>query len=180
MSAPLAKPLDVVKGEIIGESVLKLLGLLLTSILLIPVGSWVVWAWWTEGTFLGYQFTFVAGLIGLLMVGGGLMGVPTFLVQLWLGERLVLGKVCFQRARKNGRVITQIPYPNIAQMEFVSEPGKEKYIGIDLKDLNDADTFNAGDAASKNWSGWHYRISAGSWLMPLQQVYEHLRQRIPL
>lgn len=180
MSAPDAKPLDVVEGEIIGESIVKLLGILLISILCIPAGAGIVWAWWTEASLLGRRFTIIAALFGLAMLGGGLLGIATFFLSLWLWERLVLGKDCFQRATKKGRVVGQIPYRNIAQMEFVSEPGKEKYIGIDLKDLNDPDTFNAGDAASKSSSGWHYRISAESWSMPLQQIYEHLRQRLPL
>jgi hypothetical protein len=119
------------------------------------------------------------------------------------GDKLILGRDYLLRARKTGEVLIQIPYQNIAWTEFVSEPGKEPYIGINLNDPDDPATLRvAGDSAKneptrnylqplyqlslrllrgesvKSNAGWHYRI-LDEWSMPLPQIHERLRKRLP-
>jgi hypothetical protein len=56
----------------------------------------------------------------------------------------------------------QIPYQNIARLESVKDEGV-RFVGIDLLDANDPDSFNSVSDFEKEKSrqGWHFRIQGG-------------------
>jgi hypothetical protein len=202
-----AKCVDLVEEEIVGGFGAKFLGFklfgfrwkfVLALLMIYLLGYFIVLAWWSGSMDFNEMVLYTLAVPFVVLVR-----VLVTLIWLWRGERLILGKDYLQRATKKGEVLAQIPYKNIARIEFVSEPGKETYIGIDLKDLNDPATFHAGvesaksdpgwyypqalhqfllrfigDESAKNNSGWHYRI-ANEWSMPLQQMHERLQKRLP-
>jgi hypothetical protein len=75
-------------------------------------------------------------------------------------------------------VLAQIPYRNIAKVELVRENGSDKFIGIDLADLNDPETFCPNADISKKYADWHYRVTTPTRAMPLERILERLRHAL--
>lgn len=166
-----------IEGEIIGQSVLKLVGLFVFSLLALPAGIWAVWVWWTGATLLGYSLNWWGAALGAVFVLIGLFGMPTFLLSIFRRQCLILGEDRLQLATEKGSVFTQIPYRNIARMELIRED-TGKYIGIDLHDTEDADTLNKDAGTTKKWSGWHYKLGDDSWTMPIEEIHARLKSRV--
>jgi hypothetical protein len=102
-------------------------------------------------------------------------------VWLFRRGRLILGADRLQYVVGRRQVVVQIPFHNIAKVELVQGARKEKYIGIDLADLEDPDTWCPNAEFFKKWKvlSWHYQISASSFAMPLDQIFERLRKSAP-
>jgi hypothetical protein len=178
-----ANNLEPIEGETIHEPLARLFGLLLFSILLVPVGLLLLWAgWWTD-LFVGNRLAApsLVALFGAVLLLGGTLGTPLGLLWLLRRGRLLLGTDRLQYVVGRRRVVVQIPFHNIAKVELVQEAGKEKYIGIDLADPKDPDTWCPNAEFFKKWrvSSWHYQISIASLAMPLEQIYERLRKNAP-
>jgi hypothetical protein len=178
MSVVQDKRFEPVEGDVVETSLLKTLGTLVMFILFIPVGAWAAWAWWTEASLLGYKFTPIVGLGGVLFALLGLVGVPATIALMFRKPRLIVGEDRLQHVTKQGRVLTQIPYRNIERVELTRGPEKEKFIGIDLKDPSDPETLNTDSEKTKRWTGWHHRITKSGWLLPLEQIHDLLQRRL--
>ncbi|HTU17415.1 MAG TPA: DUF6585 family protein [Gemmataceae bacterium] len=176
------KCLDPMEEEIIRGFDIKYLGFklfgfrwqyVLVYLMVFVFGCFAVLAWWSGS--LDFNELVLFTLAAPLLV---LARVFTAIIRLRRREELILGKDCLRCATTKGQTLIQIPYKNIAVLELVSKPGQEPYIGIDLQDPNDPSTFHAGDESAKNKFGWHYRIT-DEWSMPVPQIYERLRKRLP-
>ena len=168
---------EPVEGDIIETSAAKALGALATSVLTIPLGAGLAWIGFI-GELAAGPMGFKLGLLGAFAVPVGFAGVPVSVLALLRRCRLILGEDRLQLVTKQGRVLTQIPYRNIDRVELVLAPPKVKCVGINLKDLGDSETLNAGSEEAKRQTGWHYRITKSNWLLPLQQIHERLQRRL--
>ena len=81
------------------------------------------------------------------------------------------------------KVIDQFPYRNIARIEVVrNHEGRDfarDFIGIILVNPNDADTLCPAAETIMKLHGWHYRITKGARAMPLEQLHDLIRKRLP-
>ncbi len=142
MNVPPAKPLEVVEGETIEASATQPLGfnlyefewkkVLVFSVIYL-LGCCAAWSWWTGNPAAqGAPGVKKLALFVILLPLVFLFRAFRTMGRQQRGEKLILGKDRLQQVTKQGQVLTQFPYRNVAHIEFVSEPGKEKYIGIDL------------------------------------------------
>jgi hypothetical protein len=166
-----------VEGEIIDQSAIKLLGVFFFAVLFHVLGDFVVWAWWTEASLLGFSITWWGGCIGALAAALGLVGVLFLPLMVLIRQRLILGEDYLQHATDKGRILAQIPYRNVARMELSQEEAG-KFIGIDLRDTQDADTLNKEAEKKKQLSGWHYKIDSLSWRIAMEEIYRRLNSRV--
>jgi hypothetical protein len=165
-----------VKGQIIGVSPLAMIGMMVvcTVIFLVCLGLLVLWLF--DQTFgIG---ALIVSLLGLLF---GSAGVAGGLWRLGIKERLIFGKDCFQivqRVRGEDEVTTQIPYANMSTIQ-VSRGNQGTYIGIDLADLEEANTYQKDDNFStiKNVRGFHCVIDPG-YTEALETIYGMLASRL--
>jgi hypothetical protein len=96
-------------------------------------------------------------------------------------ERLVLGAKRFQvihRVQGEDKVVTQIPYSNIARVSLQGE-NTTMTIGIDLIDLAEPNSFEKRDAfeTNKQVNGFHYVIYVG-YVQPLETIHEMLKAKL--
>jgi hypothetical protein len=176
--------LQPIEGKIIRDSLLKLLGWILFGlVILIPAGGGLVWAWWTEASFAGHKITWYGAILGAVGFLVGILIVPVGVFSVFRRSRLILGEDCFQYVVGNRKVTAQIPYKNIARMELIQNQGGDSlvtdFIGIDLHDVNDPKTFCPTSETAKGSWGWHYRLTDAPWVMPLAQIHDRLRKRLP-
>lgn len=168
-----------IEGEIVRDSPLKTLGLCLMAIfLLAPLGVGLVWAWWTGFSFLDRQVSWYGAVIGAVLVLGGILAVPVAVLCFFRRNQLILGEQYLQLVRGEN-VTIQIPYRNVAQIELDEAEVKGKYIGIDLFDLNESGTLCPGAEITKKGFGWHYTLTDESWTVPLNEIHERIRNRLP-
>ena len=164
-----------VEGEIVRDSPLKTLALCLLAIfVLAPIGAGLVWAWWTGASLLKWQVTWYGALIGAVLVAGGLLAVPVSFLCFIRRNRLIIGKTCLQVVRVE-KVTIQIPYKNITRIGLGQADVIGKYVGIDLRDPNDAETLCPGAATRKDGFGWHYTLSDESWTVPLTHIHDLIK-----
>ena len=153
------------KGVVIPRSALKTLGTLAFLLVMLVGGIAIVWAWWTEtGLPLPsgvVHINMVGGIAGILAAAIGAVLLPLIGLLLFVGEKLIVASDRLQIVQM-GKVVTQIPYRNIANMLLGNDEGVE-FIGIDLHDLDDSDTFASGCnfQSSKTSDGWHFRLLGG-------------------
>jgi hypothetical protein len=178
-----ANGLEPIEGETIHEPLPRLFGLLAFSLLLVLVGVLLLWAaWWTE-FFVENRFAEPeqVALFGAVLLLGGALGTPLCLLWLWRRGRLILSTDRLQYVVGRRRVVVQIPFHNIAKVELVGDTGKERFIGIDLANLKDPDTWcpHAKLVKQLRVLSWHYQISTSNQAMPLEQIVERLRKSAP-
>jgi hypothetical protein len=178
-----ANDLEPIEGETFHDSRLGLFGFLFGYILLGVVGLLLLWAaWWTD-FFAGNQFVdrIHVAIIGGLLLLAGIILTPYSLLNLLRPGRLIVGTDRLQRVVGSRRVVTQIPFHNIAKVELVEDARKGKYIGINLADPNDPETWNPDAEFYKKWKicSWDYEISTAAQPLPLEQIYERLRKSAP-
>ena len=174
-----ATNLEPIEGETIHEPLVKAFGILLFSLFVLSAGVLLIWAWWTE-VFVGNRFATPSqvAFFGAVLLLAGPLGIYLFLLSLFRPGRLILGGDRLQYVVGRRRVVVQIPFHNIAKVELVQEAGKREYIGIELADPKDPDTWCPNAQLFKKWRGlsWHYVISTSSPAMPLGQIHERLRR----
>ena len=96
-----------VAGEEIGPARVKLLGMLLLSLLIIPAGAVAAFLWWYQvELFGGRVLTAKAGIAGLLAVPFGALLAIVGVVLLISAKRLVIAEECLQLLSR-GRVVIQ-------------------------------------------------------------------------
>lgn len=179
MADNLEKQLRPVEGEIVRDSPLKTLALCLLAIfVLAPLGAAMVWAWWVEASFVNKQISWYGALIGVVLVLGGICAVPVSVFAFFRRNQLIFGKDFLQLVRGE-KVAVQIPYQNIAQVGLDDAEVKGKFLGIDLRDLNESQTLCPVPEITKNSFGWHYTLDDESWTVPLAKIHEEIVRRLP-
>lgn len=172
-------PLRAVEGEIVRDSPLKKFALCLLAIfVLAPLGAGMAWAWWIEASFLNRQISWYGALIGILLVLGGICAVPISFLCFFRRNQIAFGKDCLQILRGE-KVTVQIPYQNIAQVGLDEAEVKGKFIGIDVRDLNEPRTLCPAAEVTKNGFGWHYALDDEPWTMPLAKIHDEILKRLP-
>jgi len=160
---------DPVTGDVIPRSTAKTIGGIILALIMFLASVLIAVAY-----FAGFALPLPGGSVMINWLGGALacFGVlVTPLLILGLGfmlitkERIVLASDRLQRLQQLGgtdKVRTQIPYRNISRCDHVKEEGV-RFLGIDLLDPDDAETFNADSNFSreKKTYGWHFRIQGG-------------------
>ena len=168
-----------VEGRIVRDSPLKTLTLCLLAIfVLAPLGVGLVWAWWMDVSLLSMRVSWYGVFIGVVLVLGGICAVPASVLCFFRRSQLIFGKDRLQMVRGE-KVAVQIPYQNIAQVALDEVEVVGKYIGIDLRDLNESQTLCPDAEATKNSLGWHYALRDESWTMPLIQIRDQIVKRLP-
>jgi hypothetical protein len=159
-----------VDGIVYGRSVLKTLGLIVLCMLLFLFGSFCIWAKVTGAVLDAHtsspkEVTWVGLLFGIVAV----VSAPAVIVALvrawWVRRRLIIGDDCLQlveHLKGEDTVVLQIPYANIADFQY--ETTKTEYrVGIDLRDLDDPNTYARFESFFTNQTieNRHYSISDG-------------------
>lgn len=172
-----------VKGEVVGTSKLKLLGLLLFGLLLLVVCGFLLFDGLVIGeanTFLPFRLTwwgYILVAIGLLI---GLFCPLAAVFGFLRPTQLVFGKRVFQEQRKSGDgwvVILQIPYANIRKVKY-EKKDDDDYVGIRFHDADDDDTFMEDDTAHETAQkkGWDFILN-GLFTMSLKEIASELGDR---
>jgi hypothetical protein len=177
MSTP--QKLQPIEGEVVHDSLFRIFKLFLLALVLIPVGGALVWAWWTDFALGDRRVSWWGAGLGAFLFLAGILGVPVSIVMAFLRTRLIIGQRCFQVVVGKERVTHQLPYKNIARFEFIQDPNGN-FIGIDLDDIQDADTLNPDSETNKKWSGWHYKLTDENWSEPMPKIYERIAKRLPV
>ncbi len=180
-----AKVHEPVQGDVIPRSTGKMTAAIGGLVVLSLFGLFLIWAYFTgfvlplpnaeiQLNWLGAAFGFAAAIIGPLLTFA-------FAVMLALKERIVLGSDRLQRLQRLGKadkVTTQIPYRNIANLTCDTDEGA-RFLGIDLIDAADADTFDTASnfAREKSTHGWHFR-TFGGYQKDLQTIHDMLARRL--
>lgn len=172
-----------VKGEVVGTSKLKLLGLLLFGLFLLVVCGFLLFDGLVIGeanTFLPFRLTwwgYILVAIGLLI---GLFCPLAAVFGFLRPTQLVFGKRAFQEQRKSGGgwvVILHIPYANIRKVRY-EKKDDDDYVGVRFHDVEDGDTFiedeTAHETAQKK--GWDLILN-GLFTMSLKEIAAELDER---
>jgi hypothetical protein len=154
-----------------------MIGTILFMILLVPIGAGLFWAWWTEATLLDRRISALGGIFGAVGCLIGALGAPIMILGLFRRSRLILGRECFQLVNGERSVRFQVPYANIARMEFVQE-SDTKYIGIDLRDVRDPNTLVDSPESVKKLSGWHFKLADTHWAEPLAKICDRIEEHL--
>lgn len=172
-----------VRGEVVGTSKLKLVGLMLFGLLFLVVCGFLLFDGLVIGeakTFLPFRLTWWGYL---LAVGGFLVGVfcpVAALIGFLRPTQLVFGKRMFQEQRKAGgewMVILQIPYDNIRKVKYETLEN-DTHVGIRFYDIDDDDTFIEDDTAHEaaRGKGWDFILN-GLFTMSLKEIASELDDR---
>jgi hypothetical protein len=145
---------------------------LLGGLLMLPVGSAVVWAWCTGLTIAGWRFNPVGGMLGALAFALSLLMIPLGIATLFRRRDLILGTDRLQILGNEDNVVAQVPYKNISRVGIVK--GRYgKYIAFEFFNPRDPNTLNAGRGEA-DADGWHCRLLGDSWTVPLEYIYARL------
>jgi hypothetical protein len=166
----------VVTGTVIGVSALAMYAMMTVMTVLALAGLGMVISWLVTADASIWLL-----LVGLVFVLLGPAAIAGGVYRMRIKERLILGADRLQivhRVRGEDRVITQVPYANVAAIRW--EGGTQNnYVGIDLADLADADTYQKNDdfTAIKGVRGFHVIIDPG-YTEPLATIYALLVERV--
>lgn len=174
---------QLVEGETIRDSLLKMLGFVLLGVfVLAPLGGGMVYAWWNNLTLGDRGISWYGALFGAVMLLIGILMPLVFLLTILNRRRLIFGKSCLQLVTGSEKVTEQFPYVNIAKAElFRNHESKDfitDFIGIELRDAHNPDTLCPASDKSMDLHGWHYRLTDESWNLPLEQIYEKMKKRM--
>jgi hypothetical protein len=151
-----------VSGQVILVSSFKLVVGIALLCLALVVGIVAIWGWWT-GTnlplpLLGERNRNTGAVTGAFMVIIATLFLPITVLYAIAREKLIVATDRLQIVQ-NGKVCVQIPCRNIACIAIGNDEGLA-FLGIDLKDPDDAETFAEGwDFKESKGSGWHYRLT---------------------
>jgi hypothetical protein len=151
-----------VSGQVIPASGFKLVTGIALLGLALALGIVLIWAWWT-GTDLplplvGERTRNTGAISGAFMVVIAALFLPITILYALAREKLIVATDRLQIVQ-NGKVCVQLPCRNIARIAIGNDEGLA-FLGIDLKDLDDAETFVEGwDFKESKGAGWHYRLS---------------------
>ncbi len=175
---------DPVRGEVVGTSKLKLIGLLLVGLLFLVVCGFLLFdgLWIGEDhTVLPFRLTWWGYILVVIGLGIGLLCPMAAVFSFLRPTQLVFGKRVFQEQRKSGRgwvVILQIPYANIRTVKYVTHDN-DSNIGFRFHDVEDEDTFieddTAHDTATKK--GWDLFLD-GLYTQSLKEIASELDDRV--
>src|SRR5262245_48005784 len=141
-------PPDLMRGEVIGRSVVKAVVTIAFLTLAFLFCFFLVWKGFSGDAPLRGVATPTGVSRGALIAGLLLLVATPILVgfivyQLLARHRLALGRDRFQLvARHRGQdvVLNEIPYANVAEVKYQKNAGFQQ-IGFRLKDLDDPDTY---------------------------------------
>jgi hypothetical protein len=151
-----------VSGQVIPISGFKVVAGIALLCLALLLGIVLVWAWWT-GTdlplpLIGKRNPNAGAIAGALMVVIATLALPIAILYSFAREKLILATDRLQ-ILQNGKVCVQIPSRNIARIAIDDDDGVA-FLGIDLKDPDDVETFAEGSDFNENkGAGWHYRLA---------------------
>ena len=167
---------QVANGLIVKDSSLgAALIFLVVALVATPAGVLAAHAWWTGKLFFGIK---VAGYGALLGLGGIVAGLVSFasLINTFLQRNyLVIGDDCFQQVQY-GKVIVQIPFANISQVDYGEHSLLGKYVSFSVVNPNDGRTVIADWLRQRDDSD--FQIADAGWQMPLPELYEELEGRV--
>lgn len=174
---------DPVRGEVVGTSQLKLLGLLLVGLVFLLVCGFLLFDGLVVGeanTVLPFRLTWWGYILVVIGLGIGLLCPCAAVFGFLRPTQLVFGKRVFQEQRKSGGgwvVILQIPYANIRKVKY-EKKDDDDHIGIRFHDTDDADTFIADDTAHETAQkkGWDF-ILDGLFTKSLKEIAAELDDR---
>ena len=169
---------EPVEGEVIPDSVWRILGTILFMIVLGLVGAGLVWAWWTDATLLDRRISGYGATLGAVGALIGIVGVQFMILGMFRRSRLIFGSECFQLVNGEKAVRFQVPYANIAGLHLVNE-STGKFIGIDLHDARDPQTLVDSPEAVKKASGWHFKLADTHWSEPMAKICDRLEEHLP-
>jgi hypothetical protein len=174
---------DPVRGEVVGTSKLKLLGLLLVGLLFLVVCGFLLFDGLVIGeanTFLPFRLTWWGYILVVIGLGIGLLCPAAAVFSFLRPTQLVFGKRVFQEQRKSGggwEVILQIPYANIRKVKY-EKKDDDDHIGIRFRATDDDNTYiedeTAHETAQKK--GWDFILN-GLFTMSLKEIASELDDR---
>ncbi|WP_254507179.1 hypothetical protein [Anatilimnocola floriformis] len=178
MNSPsIARPAPIA-GEELRVPLSMAVGIIGMGFVALIFGGGIALLTWRSFTFGGpageYTFTDYAGWFGLFLGVCGLLLIPAGVLLLFNRGALVLGQDRLQYVVNRRKVITQIPYRNIARMEIATDEIGARFIGIELANLADPETYHPDATGCQDLSGWHYKIENNSPRFPLEQIYQHI------
>jgi hypothetical protein len=156
-----------VEGVVFRRSTVKMVGLIALNVLLFLLGLWLIWAKvMGRVLFADQEVTWWGLLIGIGVVLLAPVWVALLLRSWWVRRRLVVGADRLQVVeylRGRDIVVLQIPYANLAEFKYEAPDEWGRRIGIDLRRLDDPETYSRrGDFAINQGSeGRHYSIGGG-------------------
>jgi hypothetical protein len=173
-----------VKGEVVGTSKVKLLGLLLVGLVFLFACGFLLFDGLVIGeanTFLPFRLTWWGYILVVIGLGIGLLCPAAAVFSFLRPTQLVFGKRVFQEQRKSGGgwvVILQIPYANVRKVRF-EKVDDNTHVGIRFHDADDADTYiedeTAHETAQKK--GWDF-ILDGLFTKRLKEIASELEDRV--
>jgi hypothetical protein len=170
--------LPVVKGLIVKDSTLAPVLVFLVIILgATPAGALAVHAWWAGKLFFGMKLAWYGALIGLVGVISGLFSIGGLINTFRQKNLLVIGEECFQKLQY-GKVIVQIPFANIARLEYGEHSLLGKFIDFKFIDAADPRTICL-DSLSKLDRDCDFQIADAGWRMPMEALHKELESRLP-
>lgn len=162
-------PPTPVDGLVFGRSATKTIGLIVVNVLLFLFGVFLIWAWATDQVLNPGPNALRVTWWGVLLGVGVVLGAPFFAVlllrSLWVKRRLVVGSDRLQVVEHLGgedTVVLQIPFANMAEFKYEATE-TERRVGIDLRRLNDPETYARSDnfEVNQQFQGRHFCISGG-------------------
>jgi hypothetical protein len=151
----------------------------LGSLIALPLGGAMVWAWWTGWTFGGQRLNLAGGGLGALACFAGAMSMPRGIRNLSKRRELIFGSDRLQIVEDGEKVELQVPYKNILHAGLGEDRHgsyTSRYIGVKLVDQDDPDTLNARGRGTA--AGWDCRLIGNSWAETLEQICERLHAKL--
>jgi hypothetical protein len=123
------------------------------------------------------QVSPLRALWGLSLVVSALIAIPLIIRLLWVRNRLVVAKDRLQLIERDSNVIFQVLYANIAKIKIVQlwTNGK-KLICINLKEVDDVNTYGVQWLGKKRRQSWHVSID-GPFVEKIEAVYDRIQDR---
>lgn len=173
-----------VKGEVVGTSKAKLVGLLCVGLLFLLVCGFLLFDGLLIGedkTVLPFRLTWWGYILVVVGLGIGLLCPVAAVFGFLRPTQLVFGKRVFQEQRKAGGewvVILQIPYANIRKVKYEKKDDND-FIGIRFHDVDDDGTFIEDDTAHETAQkkGWDF-ILDGLFTKSLTEIASELDDRV--
>ena len=168
---------QVATGLIVKDSPLGVALLFLVALIVTPAGVLAVHAWWAGKLFFGIKVAGYGALLGVAGIFAGLFSFASLINTFLQRNYLVIGDDCFQQVQY-GRVIVQIPFANVARIDYGEHSLLGKHVSFSVVDRYDRRTFVADWLRQRGDSD--FQIAEAGWQMPLPQLYEELESRLPV
>lgn len=159
---------EPMEGENFHVSLSWRIGMVLISFIFLIIGIGACWWKWKQESI---------SISAIVIVIVSSICLVAFVVSLFMDFTLIVGGDRLQNVR-NGKVVGQVLYSNIAQMTIGKTEGVQ-FLGITLSDPENADTFWEGQRAKwyatsrKAW-GYDIYLTGGSDI-PLETILERIK-----